>query len=107
MSTPLPGHVKVVRWNADNQQFVDTGITYSIASPPSSLTNGDRRPDITADVADGHYGLLGAVQHRGILWGTAQYHFTAGCPARVTDTDGDGRAELVAQHQTPAKTCRS
>ena len=99
---------KVVRWDSATNQFVGTGFSVPYAKYYNLADmDGDGRIDFLAnDVPSPDPQLYANSYSIRLNTGTGfagpqSSTFESGCPVRVTDTDGDGRAELVGNPRTP------
>ena len=95
-------HDKIVRWDAAAKAFVDTGISIAASAQSTDFAdmNGDGRPDyLNGNVQIGPLKYYSVRLNTGAGFAPpVATGFVAGCfGPRVTDLDGDGRAELVAQ----------
>jgi RHS repeat-associated protein len=103
-------HAKLLRWDA-SKKFVSTGIAVSGSKNTIFADlNGDGRADyITDDVVNNGLKLYSVRINNGAgfdapltsLYSSGPISGIKACPApRVTDVDGDGRADLVGQLYT-------
>jgi RHS repeat-associated protein len=101
---------RILRWDQATGAFRSTGAEFVGTSTNFADMDGDGRTDyLTADVPDGSlkdYSVRLNTSGGSSFFGAPEASpFTSGCPVGVTDTKGDGRAELVGSQLTTAGTC--
>ncbi|MFF3062601.1 FG-GAP-like repeat-containing protein, partial [Streptomyces sp. NPDC057909] len=113
VATHVPGgSVKILRWDASASKFTDTGMSLQLGTKLSNTSspffdfadvNGDGLPDFITGAIQGTDPDPDAVKVRlnqgGTFGSPVTTLHTGGwsgqCPSRVTDNDGDGRADIL------------